>query len=159
MNKKREDREIIYEAPKAAISPSLKALVEGAEKRMKEVESVASDLLGEPLEIFFLIQNARVRFSLRDLGDSAPVIAKSLIKAVQQYEVKPTTRDPQTMPSNKLGEKTITYDRYVCVDWSKQTIFTTFPPDEGQAFLGGMAIIVEELQGRRERDTGEQKSS
>ncbi len=158
MNKKREDREIIYEAPKAALSPSVKALMDGAEKRMKEVEQVAADLLGEPLEIFFLIQSNRVRFSFRDLGESAPAVAKSLIKAVQQYEVKPTTRDPMTAPSSKLGETTITYDRYVRVDWSKQTIFTTFPPDEGQAFLGGMAIIVEELQGRRERDTGEQKS-
>lgn len=151
-------REIIYEAPKAALPPSVQALMEGAEKRMKEVEQVAADLLGEPLEIFFLVQNSRVRFSFRDLGDSAPVMAKSLIKAVQQYEVKPTTHEPMTAPSNKLGEKTVTYDRYVRVDWSKQTIFTTFTPDEGQAFLGAMAIIVEELQGRRERDTGEQKS-
>jgi hypothetical protein len=149
VSKSDKKSEIIYEAPKAAIPPSVQALMDGAEKRMKEAETIATDLLGEPLEIYFLIQNSRVRFSLRDLGDAAPAVAKSLVKAVKQYEVQPTTHEPMTAPSNKLGEKTVTYDRYVRVDWSKQTIFTSFTPDEGEAFIGAMAIIVEALQERR----------
>jgi len=139
-------REIIFEAPKASIPKSVKELMEMAEERMKAAGEVASDLLGEPLEIAFHIQNNRVLFSMDDTGDAAPSIAKSVIKAVQTYDVKPLDAKPLTKISYRVGSSTVTYDRHVRIDWQQKIIFTNFPTDEGSVFLAAMAIVVESLQ-------------
>jgi hypothetical protein len=84
--------------------------------------------------------------SKADTGDAAPSIAKSVIKAVQTYDVKPLDAKPLTQISYRVGYSTVTYDRHVRIDWQQKIIFTNFPPDEGSVFLAAMAIVVESLQ-------------
>lgn len=140
-------REIIFEAPQATIAPSVKAMMKEAEDRMREADKAAFDLLGQPLEIDLLVKSDKVQFSMPDSGIAGPALAKSIIRAVQEYEVKAVDMTPHVRPSTQLGEGVVKYDRCVRIDWAQKTIFTNFTPNEGQAFLGAMAIIVENLQG------------
>ena len=153
-------REIIFEVPKAELPPSVKDLMDKAEARMKAADEAASDLLGEPMEIEFHVKNNKVLFSMADVGAAAPAVAKSIIRAVQGYEVKPLeTMTPRThVASHMLGAPKVTYERCVRIDWRQKTIFTNFPPDEGSTFLAAMAIVVEELQGKSKRSEGEPTS-
>lgn len=138
--------DIIYEVPKAELPPSVRDLMAKAETRMKAAEEAAADLLGEPLEIDFSIKNNRVIFSMPGSAVAAPALAKSIIRAVQAYEVKAIEMPPRAHTSARVGEPVVKYERHVRIDWKQKTIFTNFPPNEGQAFLGAMAIVVEELQ-------------
>lgn len=151
-------RDIIFEVPKAELPPSVQALMAKAEERMKAANEAMGDLLGEPLEIDLHIKNSKVLFSMPGSQIAAPALAKSIIKAVQEYEVKPIQVKPRTQVSARVGESVVKYDRYVRIDWKQKTIFTNFPPSEGPAFLGAMAIIVEELQSGGSKNTGEPKS-
>lgn len=144
-NKKRA---IIFEAPKASLSPALKELMDKAEAKMKASREAADELLGKPLEIHFHIQNSKVQFSIANLGAGEPAIAKSIIHAVRSYEVKPIDAKPATHASTQLGEPAmVTYERYVRIDWAQKIIFTNFPPKDGSVFLASMAVLVEHLQG------------
>jgi hypothetical protein len=118
-----------------------------AEERMRAANEAVGDLLGEPLEIDFLVQNDKVRYSMPSSKLAGPALAKSIIKAVQSYEVVPTKMKGTTRVSGLVGESVVNYSRCVRIDWKAQKIFTNFKPREGDAFLGAMAIIVEELQG------------
>lgn len=152
-------REIIFQVPKAELPPSVKDLMDKAEARMKAADEAVSDLLGEPLEIEFHVKNNKVLFSMADVGAAAPAIAKSIIRAVQSYEVKPLEATPRThVASHMLGAPKVTYERCVRIDWRQKTIFTNFPPNEGSTFLASMAIVVEELQGKSKRSEGEPTS-
>lgn len=152
-------REIIFQVPKAELPPSVKDLMDKAEARMRAADEAASDLLGEPLEIDFHVKNSKVLFSMKDTGEAAPAVAKSIIRAVQAYEVKPLEVTPRTqVASHMLGAPKVTYERCVRIDWRQKTIFTNFPPDEGSTFLAAMAIVVEELQGKSKRSEGEPTS-
>lgn len=155
----KKKREIIFQVPKAELPPSVKDLMDKVEARMKAADEAASDLLGEPLEIEFHIKNNKVLFSMADVGTAAPAVAKSIVRAVQGYEVKPLEVTPRTqVASHMLGAPKVTYERCVRIDWRQKTIFTNFPPDEGSTFLAAMAIIVEELQGKSKRSEGEPTS-
>lgn len=154
-NKKRD---IIFEVPKAQLSPSVQALMVKAEERMKAADAVVGDLLGEPLEIDLLIQNDKVRYSMLSSEVAAPALAKLIVRAVQEYEVVPTKMSAKTHPSSRVGEPVVNYNRGVRIDWKAKRIFTNFKPGEGEAFLGAMAIIVEELQSGRSKSTEEPKS-
>jgi hypothetical protein len=150
-------REIIFEVPKAELPASVQDLMTRAEARMKAADETAADLLGEPLEIDFHVKNNRVIYSMRDTGDTAPAVAKSIIRAVRSFEVKPLDVKPRTQVTSQLGAPTVKFERRVLIDWKQQTIFTNFPPDDGSTFLAAMAIVVEELQ-RGKRTEGEPKS-
>lgn len=139
--------DIIYEIPKAQIPPSVRSLMAKAEERMKAADAAVGDLLGEPLEIYFHIKNDKVLFSMPGSEVAAPALAKSIIKAVQDYTVENVQVPPKEFVSGRVGEAgTIKYERYVRLDWRQKKIFTNFPPVEGEAFFGAMAIVVEELQ-------------
>lgn len=140
-------RSIIFEVPKASISPSVQALMIKAEEQMKTAEAAVGDLLGEPLEIDFLVQNDSVRYSMPGSKLAGPALAKSIVRAIQAYEVIPTKMKGKTRPSALVGESAVNYNRCVRIDWKTKQIFTNFKPHEGDAFLGAMAIVVEELQG------------
>jgi len=148
----------IFEVPKASIPPSVKALMDKAEERMRAADAAVGDLLGEPLEIDLHVKNDKLLYSMPGSKLAAPALAKSIIKAVQEYEVKAITVQPRTQVSARVGEAVVKYERYVRIDWSKKTIFTNFPPSEGQTFLESMAIIVEELQKGGAKSAEEPKS-
>jgi hypothetical protein len=143
--KKRDN--ILFETPKASLPPSVQALMKQAEERMKVADEAVTEFLGHPFEIYLYIRHNSVRFSMPGPEVAAPALAKSIIKAVQEYEVESVEMAPKEFASNRVGESKIKYDRYVCFDWLEKKIKTNFPPNDGQAFLGAMAIIVEELQG------------
>lgn len=161
MNDKKRD--IIFEIPKTELPPSVRELMDRAEARMKDAEEVASDLLNEPLEIDFSVQNDKVIYSIMMTSSDVAgqvVLAKSIIRAVQSYGVVATEMKGKTMPSTRLGEPQTSYNRAVRIDWKAQKIFTNFKPSEGDSFLGAMAIVVEDLQrgaGHR-KDAEEPKS-
>lgn len=151
-------RSIIFETPKASLPPAVRALMDKAEERMKVASEAVGDLLGEPLEIDLYVKNNKVLFSMPSAKTAAPALAKAIIKAVQEYEVKPISKKPRTHASARVGEPVVKYDRYVRIDWKQKLIFTNFPPSEGNAFLGALAIVVEELQGGSSKTTEEPKS-
>lgn len=151
-------RDIIFDVPKAEVPPSVQVLVAKAEERMKAANEAVGDLLGEPLEIDLHIKNSKVLFSMPGSQLAAPALAKLIIKAVQEYEVKAVQVKPRTQVSARVGKSVVKYERYVRIDWKQKTIFTNFPPNEGQAFLGAMAIVVEDLQSGGSKATGEPKS-
>ena len=151
-------RSIIFEVPKASISPSVQALMIKAEEQMKTAEAAVGDLLGEPLEIDFLVQNDKVRYSMPGSKLAGPALAKSIVRAVQAYEVVPTKMKGKTRASAHVGEPVVNYNRCVRIDWKAQKIFTNFKPHEGDSFLGAMAIVVEELQGGGAKAAEEPKS-
>jgi hypothetical protein len=155
-------RDIIFEVPKAELPPSVRDLMDRAEARMKAAEDLASDLLDQPLEIDFSIQNDKVLYSITMAGSDVAgqvVLAKSIVRAVQSYGVVATEMKGKTMPSTRVGEPQTSYNRAVCIDWKAQKIFTNFKPSEGDSFLGAMAIVVEGLQGGAGRKDAEEPKS
>lgn len=146
MNDKKRD--IIFEVPKAELPSSVRDLMAKAEAKIRAADEVAEDLLGEPLEIDLHIKNSKVIFSL-PANSPDPVLAKLIIRAVQEYEVKPVAMKPRTVATAQLGAPMVKCERYVRIDWKKKTISTNFPPEEGSTFLSAMAVIVEALQGTK----------
>lgn len=149
-NKKRD---IIFEVekPKVKIPQSVQdmvnALLVKTEARMKAADEVVGELLGAPMEIWLHIQNDKVLFSMHGSQTAAPALAKVIIKAVQEYNVENVQMPPKEFVSSRVGESKVMYERYVRFDWPQKKIFTNFTPDEGEAFFGSLAIVVEELQG------------
>lgn len=114
MNDKKRD--IIFEVPKAELPSSIRDLVAKAEAKIRAADEVADDLLGEPLEIDLHIKNSKVIFSL-PANSPDPVLAKLIIKAVQEYEVKPVAMKPRTVATAQLGATMVKCERYVRIDW------------------------------------------
>lgn len=150
---KKSDSDIIFEPkkPQVKIPPvvqdMVKALMVRAEARMKASNEALGELLGEPMEVWIHIQNNKVLFSMHGSQAAAPALGRAIVKAVQEYEVEHVEMAPNTFVSGRVGEPAIRYERYVRFDWKQKKLFTNFPQNEGEAFFGALAIVVEELQG------------
>lgn len=141
-------RDLIYEAPKSSVLPSVRELMDAAEKRVAEAHQQAD--LGPPLEVYFHIKNSRVLYTFTSGHVDSYALADLIIKAVRDYGVEPIKKEPiKKASAAQIGAPLIEYDRFVRVDWTKQTVFTNFKPSEGEIFLSAMALIVNDLRAKR----------
>jgi hypothetical protein len=141
-------RDIIFEAPRPTVAPALKDMVAKIEERLREAQETAADVHIAPLTIWFAITNNKVSFSIEG-ALSAPrhVVAKEIVHAVQNFEVKPDTNvGHRDLFEVMDGRQMVRYVLCVVIDWKDKTIRTNFDRNDGDRFLGAMAIVVEHLQ-------------
>jgi hypothetical protein len=140
-------RDIIFEVPPPTVPPALKDMVAKIEERLREAQETAADVHIAPLTIWFAITNNKVSFSIEGaLTAPRHVVAKEIVHAVQNFEVEPDTNVGHRDLFEVADGRHVRYVLCVVIDWEAKTIRTNFERNDGDRFLGAMAIVVEHLQ-------------
>jgi len=155
-DKKRKTDDIIYEKKPVSQSEALDMVLSG----MKTADARVAEAMAEEgkFDVEFCVVNDMIWYSHSKSEIPPHRLADAIVKAVREWQVEQVEHEPRKVtvtemplpgthrPYAKDG-RTVTYDRYVCFDWSSQKILTNVPSEDGNLFLSVMAYIVDKIQG------------